>query len=90
MDDTRNLTSIIRDLYEFVGELERKRLRRHFTLRQDGHFSIVTSELNASVAPFCSHMPLVLGPGESNACSGSNFATLANLDAFVLSSKAEL
>lgn len=35
MDDTRNLTSIIRDLYELVGELERKHPGRHFTL--DGH-----------------------------------------------------
>lgn len=63
---------------------------RHARRLQDGSFSIVTAESNASVAPIHNRMPLVLGPGESSAWLRSNFATLANRDTIALSFMAEL
>ncbi|WP_329739888.1 SOS response-associated peptidase family protein [Enorma massiliensis] len=45
-------------------------------VQQDGRFSIVTTEPNASVAPIHDRMPLVLGPGESSMWLGEGFATL--------------
>lgn len=56
-------------------------------VQQDGHFSVVTTEPNASVAPIHDRMPLVLGKGESLVWLGSDFASLANRRALTLSSK---
>lgn len=58
-------------------------------VQQDGRFSIVTTEPNASVAPIHDRMPLVLGPGESSAWLGSDFASLANRSKLQLISRAE-
>lgn len=47
-------------------------------VQSDGHFSIVTTTPNASVAPIHNRMPLVLGPGESAEWLGLNFAQLSD------------
>ena len=49
-------------------------------VRLDGRFSIVTTEPNESVAPVHDRMPLVLGPGESGAWLGEDFAKLSSRD----------
>lgn len=58
-------------------------------VQADGHFSIVTTAPNDSVAPVHDRMPLVLGPGESSAWLGSDFATLADRSALRLTSELE-
>lgn len=58
-------------------------------VQQDGRFSIVTTEPNASVAPVHDRMPLVLGPGESNAWLGPDFARLEDRGALRLASASE-
>ena len=47
-------------------------------VREGDRFSIVTTKPNASVAPMHDRMPLVLGPEESSAWLGSEFAQLAD------------
>lgn len=47
-------------------------------IQEEGHFSVVTTKPNASVTPIHDCMPLVLGPGESSAWLGLEFASLAN------------
>lgn len=46
-------------------------------VREGDRFSVVTTRPNASVAPIHDRMPLVLGPGESSAWLGPEFATLS-------------
>lgn len=58
-------------------------------VQQDGRFSIVTTEPNASVAHIHDRTPLVLGPGESGVWLGSDFASLADRDKLQPSSQAE-
>lgn len=58
-------------------------------LQQDGRFSIVTTESNASVASIHDHTPLALGPGESSVWLGKRFAILADRSAFILESGPE-
>ena len=50
-------------------------------VRQDGRFSVVTTEPNASVAPVHNRMPLVLGPGESSVWLGDDWPSLADRSA---------
>lgn len=45
-------------------------------IREEGHFSIITTAPSASVAPVHDCMPLVLGSGESGVWLGSIFAIL--------------
>lgn len=45
---------------------------------QGGRFSVVTTEPNAQVAPVHNRMPLVLGPGESQAWLAGDFDALAD------------
>lgn len=54
-------------------------------VQQDGRFSIVTTEPNASVAPVHDRMPLVLGPGESGIWLGTSFASLVDRSRIQLS-----
>lgn len=54
-------------------------------VQQDGYFSIVTTEPNASVAPVHDRMPLVLGPGESGVWLGTSFASLVDRSRIQLS-----
>ncbi len=58
-------------------------------VQADGHFSIVTTQPNASVSPVHNRMPLVLGPGESSIWLGPDFATLADRASVRLASEAE-
>lgn len=58
-------------------------------VQQDGRFSIVTTEPNASVAPIHDRMPLVLGPGESSVWLGPGFAELTNRSHIELTAKPE-
>lgn len=58
-------------------------------VQQDGRFSVVTTEPNASVAPVHDRMPLVLGPGESSAWLGPDFARLEDRSALRLASASE-
>lgn len=48
------------------------------SVRDGDRHSVVTTRPNASVAPIHDRMPLVLGPGESSAWLGPEFATLSN------------
>ena len=47
-------------------------------VRDEGHFSVVTTAPNADVAPVHNRMPLVLAPGESRVWLGPDYATLAD------------
>ena len=47
-------------------------------VRREGHFSLITTVPNASVATFHTRMPLVLGPGESRIWLGPGYASLAD------------
>ena len=47
-------------------------------VQQDGRFSIVTTEPNASVAPIHDRIPLVLGLGESSVWLGPTFESLVS------------
>lgn len=47
-------------------------------IHEEGHFSIVTTKSNASVAPVHDRMPLVLGHGESGMWFGPGFASLTD------------
>lgn len=47
-------------------------------VQQDGLFSIVNTEPNASVAPIHDRIPLVLGPGESSVWLGPTFESLVS------------
>lgn len=58
-------------------------------VQEDGHFSIVTTRPNASVASVHDRMPLVLGPGESSIWLGPDFASLADRSALPLASEPE-
>lgn len=58
-------------------------------VQQNGRFSTVTSEPNASVAPVHDRMPLVLGPGESSMWLSPEFARLANRSSLVLLSESD-
>lgn len=58
-------------------------------IQQDGRFSIVTTEPNASVAPIHDRMPLVLDPGESSIWLGPDFASLTNRNRIDLAAEPE-
>lgn len=58
-------------------------------VQQDGRFSIVTTEPNASVAPIHDRMPLVLGPGESSTWLGERFSALSDRSNVMLDFEAE-
>lgn len=58
-------------------------------IQEEGHFSIVTTAPNASVAPIHDRMPLVLGPGESSVWLSPDFALLVDRNKLQLSSLAE-
>lgn len=58
-------------------------------VQEDGHFSIVTTEPNASVSPVHNRMPLVLGPGELGVWLGPDFARLADRSRIELAAEAE-
>lgn len=58
-------------------------------VREGDRFSIVTTRPNASVAPIHDRMPLVLGPGESSAWLGPEFAQLADRSSVTLISTLE-
>lgn len=53
-------------------------------VRQGEHFSVVTTEPNASVASVHNRMPLVLGPGESSVWLGNDWPSLADRSAIQL------
>lgn len=85
-----------------VSEKTGKSVRRQYRFRlpgarafllaavqQDGRFSIVTTEPNASVAPIHDRMPLVLGPGESSVWLGPGFTELTNRSHIELTAKPE-
>jgi putative SOS response-associated peptidase YedK len=57
---------------------------------QGERVSVVTTSPNASVAPMHTRMPLVLGPGESSAWLGPDFAQLADRSGIVLNAEPEL
>lgn len=58
-------------------------------MRQDGCFSVVTTQPNASVAPVHDRMPLVLSWYEAWRWLGDGFASLADRGAVVLDSRLE-
>lgn len=58
-------------------------------IQEEGHFSIVTTAPNASVAPIHDRMPLVLGLGESSVWLSPDFALLVDRNKLQLSSLAE-
>ena len=58
-------------------------------VQQDGGFSIVPTEPNASVVPIHDRMPLVLGSGESGVWLGKRCAILADRNALTLESGPE-
>lgn len=58
-------------------------------VQQDGRFSIVTTEPNASVAHIHDRTPLVLDPGESSVWLGSDFASLADRSKLQLNYRTE-
>lgn len=59
-------------------------------IRNAERVSIVTTEPNASVAPYHSRMPLVLAPGESSIWLGPGFASLADRTHIALDATPEL
>ena len=74
--------AIERSISEKTGKLIRRQYRFHMpgarafllaAVQQDGRFSIVTTESNASVAPVHDRMPLVLGLGNRASGSGQAF-----------------
>lgn len=90
--------AIERSISEKTGKPVRRQYRfrlpgaRAFLLaavQQDGRFSIVATEPNASVAPIHDRMPLVLGPGESSVWLGPGFAELTNRSHIELTAKPE-
>lgn len=85
-----------------VSEKTGKKVRRQYRFRlpgarafllagiqADGHFSVVTTEPNAGVAPVHDRMPLVLGLGESSVWLRPDFASLINRSSIQLENKPE-